>query len=283
MGFFNFSWLKDLGKAGTMANSIFKTALPLGTSLLGGLAGRKQSNATNSALENTIGAQDRYLEQMKPYADKITELAPMFGKATGKFMDTSGQFYGKAMKSLTDAGVTLEEAHKYVSSLMNDPQALAEFTASTNSQQAQQAQATRADLARVGGRSGTAAMLAGKTGGDIRKQSLTNRIAAKQQAAGMLPGIGTAQTNLGSTQGQLGTSAGQLAGDFAKVIPQLYTSAGSLLKPDPNVLAALSGLQDKNTQKSAGWGEKLAKMGGSIFDAYMNRDKKAPADTGLMN
>jgi hypothetical protein len=274
MGFFNFSWLKDIGKAGTMANTIFQNVLPLGTSLIGGLAGRKQSNATNSALENTVGAQDRYLEQMKPYADKITELAPLFGKATGNFMDTSGQFYKAAMQSLTASGVTLEEAHKFATSLMNDPQALAEFTASTNSQQAQQAQATRADLSRVGGRS-TAAMLAVKTGGDIRKISLTNRIAAKQLAAGMLPGIGAAQTNLGSTQGQIGSSAGQLAGDFAKVIPQLYSTAGGLLRPDPGMLSQLAGLQDKNRQYSAGWGENLAKIGGSIWDAYQNRKKNA--------
>jgi hypothetical protein len=173
------------------------------------------------------------------------------------------------MKSLTAAGVTLEEAHKYVTSLMNDPQALAEFTASTNSQQAQQAQATRADLARVGGRSGTAAMLAGKTGGDIRKQSLTNRIAAKQQAAGMLPGIGTAQTNLGSTQGQLGQGAGTLAEGFAKSIPAMYGA----LRPDSSVLGQLSNLQGENRKNSAGWGARLANLGGSIFDAFSKRSK----------
>lgn len=251
-------WFDSLGKffSKPVGQAILGAGVGLGTSALGGLFGRGENKAATSAENSILQNFTNYRKDIQPYLNSLTGLAPFFQNATGATLAGSGKAYGQAMG-------TLGQANDYFTGLMNDPNKLAEVTASTASAQAQQAQAEREALSRMPGRTGAAAMLAGKSLGDVRRAGLANRLTAKNAAAQALPGIAQGY-------GQLGQGMGSLALGFGREIPQLYTGAGQLLTGGLQGLSGVAGVLNQNRQRSAEIGGTLTQFAQPIVKTFQD-------------
>jgi hypothetical protein len=248
------SVISALGKWAHSPSGI-SSLIGMGTSLLPGIINKGSNDKVNQSVNQTLDTANSWLSKAGGYADELTKMAPEYRANAQKLMAATGMSAGQAMKVLGEAG-------GYFSGILNDPQKLAEATATTVSDQAQQNAGNISALSRMTGRGGGAAVGAAMSPMQVRQGALRSQLIAKDAAASALPGIGQAYTGLTSTMGNL-------AGDFARMTPGLYSSAGELMTGGMKNLSTLSGMQQTNRARDAAqgstWGNFAKDISGNIL------------------
>lgn len=231
------SWL---GKSG-LGQTLLKTGAEVGLPLLaGGLMNRGTNKAADQYQQNALQLGSDFAKKAGGYSDQLMGYLPNVMKATGGAM-------GGAMNNLGGAS-------KFFGSQLTDPQALAEATATTLSDQANQAQSERAQLARMGGRTGIGALLSGKTVGSVRKNAQATRLNQKNVAAGSLGQLGQYFTQLASAGGNLATG--------------LTRGTGELMQGAGSMLGASQGILNANRQQAGQLGNAIGTGVSNIFDYF---------------
>lgn len=179
------------------------------------------------------------------------------GQVAGTLVGEGGAYGGMAKGLIGDATKGFNTVGGYLNPLVSgDPNALAQWTATTNADEARRTQQI-ARQAGAGARSGaTASATLGALQGQ-RSAALANRINARMTATQAL-------TDLSSRQGSLGLGAGGLSLDA-------YRSAGGIY----------GNLAGNETQRDLGQGGMWSDIGGGLMDVLSGEKAKGGNYGGL--